>query len=177
MTQTYLLLTGERARLQQLRDGQAHRLLPSAKPARRGGTGVQRYLSPASALWREDADRITTYVTRYLEEVRRCAWHRGGMIKARAMAGGTQQNRKTSLEKGNPRTVRRNTVPGLGEELADRTQQRIVRHAAWGCGRFCDARSTCRVFLEGAGGGCRCRIYGHLPAVRYSKDKLSNNGK
>ncbi len=117
------------------------------------------------------------YVTRYLEEVRRGAWHRGGMINARAMEGGTPQNRKTSLEKGNPRTVRRNTVLGLGEELADRTQQRIVRRAAWDCGHFCDARSTCRVFLEGAGGGCRCRIYGHLPAVRYSKDKLSNNGE
>ena len=72
----------------------------------------------------------------YLEEVRRRAWHRSGMNNARTMEGGIQQNRKTSLEKDNPRTVRRDTVLGLGEKPTNRTQQRIVRRAAWDCGGF-----------------------------------------
>jgi hypothetical protein len=93
------------------------------------------------------------------------------------MEGETQSNRRTRSKKENPRTVRGNTVLGLGEELADRTQERIVRRAAWDCGRFGDGRSTSRVFLEGAGSGCRCCLYSHLPAVRYSKGKLSNNGE
>ena len=99
------------------------------------------------------------------------------MINARAMEGGIQQKCKTRLEKRNPRTVWRDTMLGLGEELADRTQQRVMRRAAWDCRRFGDGRSTSGIFLDSAAGGCRCRIYRHLPAVRYSKGELSNDGE
>jgi len=62
MIQTYLLLARERAWLQQQREGHWH--IGSYRRQSQygvGGTGVPRYLSPASTLWREDADRITTY--------------------------------------------------------------------------------------------------------------------
>ena len=58
-----------------------------------------------SIRWSEDEDHSTTFMTRYLEEVRRSPWHRCGQINARAMAGGTRQKRKTGLEKENPRTM------------------------------------------------------------------------
>jgi hypothetical protein len=177
MTQTYLLLARERTRLQQQREGYG----TSAPTVGKSSTawGHQCAKIPISRKRSMERGRRSHHhvCERYLEEVRRRAWRRGGKINTRAMEGGTLQNRKASLEGKNPRTMRRNTVPGLGEKLADRTQQRIVRRAAWDCCRFYDGRSTCRVFLDGAGGGCHCRIYGHLPAVRYSKGKLSNDGE
>src|SRR5262249_44197970 len=147
--------------------GMAPRLLPSGKPARCGGHWCAKI--PISRKHSMERGRRSHHhvCERYLEEVRGRAWRRGSMIRARAMEDGIQQNRKTSLEKDNPRTVRGNTILGLGEELADRTQQRIVRRTAWDCCRFGDGRNIARVFLEGAGGGGRCRIYSHLPAVRY----------
>ena len=99
------------------------------------------------------------------------------MINTKAMEGEAQENRITRAEQENPRTVRRHPVLGLREELADRAQQGIVRHAAWDCCRFGDGRSPARVLLGGASNGCHCRIYGSLPAVRYSKGKLSNNSE
>jgi hypothetical protein len=46
------------------------------------------------------------------------------------MEGGTEEKRKAGLEKDNSKAMRRNTVPGLGEHLAYRTQQGIVQPAA-----------------------------------------------
>jgi hypothetical protein len=60
-------------------------------------------------------------MTRYLEEVRRSPWRRDGKIKVRTMVGGNPKNRKAVLGKENPRIMRGQTVPGLREELADRT--------------------------------------------------------
>jgi hypothetical protein len=94
------------------------------------------------------------------------------------MEGGTQQHWTAGLGKSKPRTMRRQTVPGLGEELADRTQQRIVRIAArdW-CHRGDDRRTARSVAasLEGPGGGQCCRISGYLPAMRHHQDELSHD--
>ncbi len=133
---------------------------------------------PPSIRWSEDEDRSTTFMTRYLEAVRRSPGHRCGKINARVMEGGTQQKRKAGLERENPRTMRRNTVLSLGEELADRAQQRIVSITARDCCHLCDGRSTSCVFeesLEGTGGGHRCRIYGYLPAMRHHQGELSHD--
>ncbi len=130
MTLTCLLLTRERAQREQQKEV-AYTSAPTLGQSNTVWVAlVCKNTYPASALRREDADRIATYVTRYLEEVRRRTWRRGGKINARAIEGRTQQQRKASLEKENPRTVWRNTVFGLREELADRTQQRIVRRTA-----------------------------------------------
>src|SRR5215510_12843742 len=72
----------------------------------------------ASIRWSEDADRSTTFMTRFLEEVWRSPRHRCGKINARAMEGGTQQERKAGVQKENPKTMRRNTDLCLGQELA-----------------------------------------------------------
>jgi hypothetical protein len=46
------------------------------------------------------------------------------------MEGGTQKKRKAGLGKENLRTMQRQTILNLGEELTHRTQQRIVSIAA-----------------------------------------------
>ena len=135
---------------------------------------------PASIRWSEDEDRSTTYMTRYLEEVWRSPWHRGGKINARAMAGRTQQERKAGLQKENPRTMRRNTDLCLGQELAYRTQQRIVRRTALGFyrleGRSCASVACGRLLRRERCGSRRC-LYRHLPCVYHRKGKLDQEGE
>jgi hypothetical protein len=91
------------------------------------------------------------------------------------MVGGPQKSHKAGLGKDNSRIMRGQTVPGLREELADRTQQRIVSMAAWDGGRLGDSRSTCRVLEESAGalryGYCPL-FYEDLPAVPHNQGKL-----
>jgi hypothetical protein len=72
--------------------------------------------------------------------------------------------------------MQRKTVFGLREELAERTQQRIVSIAARDCCHLGDGRSTSRVFEESLGGTVgrpRCRIHGYLPAMRHHQGELS----
>jgi hypothetical protein len=135
---------------------------------------------PASIRWSEDEDRSTTFMTRYLEEVRRSPWHRCGKINARAMEGGTQQKRKAGLERENLRTMRRNSNFGLGQELAYGTQQRIVRGATLDFYRL-EERSR----VSGACGRllrserCRSRggLYRYIPGVLHSEGKLNQEGE
>ena len=135
---------------------------------------------PASIRWSEDEDRSTTFMTRYLEEVRRSPWHRCGKINTRAMEGGIQQKRKTGLERENPRTMRRNTNFCLGQELAYWTQQRIVRGATLDFYRLED-----RSRVSGAWGRLlrseRCRscggLYRYIPGVLHSESKLNQEGE
>ena len=135
---------------------------------------------PASIRWSEDEDRSTTFMMRYLEEVRRSPWHRCGKINARAMEGGTQQKRKTSLEREDPRTMRRNTNFCLGQELAYWTQQRIVRRTTLDFYRL-EERSR----VSGACGRllrserCRSRggLYRYIPGVLHSEGKLNQEGE
>ena len=74
--------------------------------------------------------------------------------------------------------MRRQTVLGLGEELTDRTQQRIVSIAARDYGRLCNGRSTPCVFEENAG-DARCGycplFYGYLPAMRHDQGELGHD--
>jgi hypothetical protein len=135
---------------------------------------------PASIRWSEDEDRSTTFMTRYLEEVRRSPRHRCGKINARAMAGGTQQNRKAGLQKENPRTMRRNTDLCLGQELAYRTQQRIVRRAALDFYRLEDrsrVSGACGRLLRSERCGSRRCLYRHIPGVLHRKGKLDQEGE
>ena len=96
------------------------------------------------------------------------------------MKGGTQKHRQAGLEKDNPRTMRRQTVPGLREELAERTQQRIVSIAAWDCRRLRDGRSTSRLCEESAGdtryGYCPF-FYRYFPAMDHNQSELRHDGE
>ena len=135
---------------------------------------------PASMLESGDEDCSTTFMSQYLEEVRRSPRHRCGKINARAMEGGTQQNRTAGLQQENPRTMRRNTTLCLGQELAYRTQQRIVRRAAWDFERL-EGRSrvsmACgRLLRSERCGSCR-GLSRDVPGVLYRKDKLDQEGK
>src|SRR5262249_14201399 len=94
------------------------------------GALAHKHTYSASTQWGEGDDNSTTFATRYLEEVRRCSWHRCSEINARAMTGGTWQKRKAGLAKKNRRTMRRHTDLCLGQKLTYRTQQRIMRGAA-----------------------------------------------
>src|SRR5262245_3380265 len=120
------------------------------------------------------------FMTRYLEEIRRSSWPRCGKINARAMEGGTQQKRKAGLERENPRTMRRNTNFCLGQKLAYRTQQRIVRDAPLAFDRL-EERSR----VSGACGRllrserCRSRgvLYRYIPGVLHRENKLKQEGE
>src|SRR5262245_44493082 len=135
---------------------------------------------PASIRWSEDEDRSTMFMTRYLEEVRRSPWHRCGKINARAMEGGTQQERKAGLEKENPRTMRRNTDLCLGQELAYRTQQRIVRRTALNFYRL-EGRPgvsvACGRLLRSERCSRRRCLYRYVPGVLHRKGKLDQEGE
>jgi hypothetical protein len=130
--------------------------------------------------WSADEDRSTTFMTRYLEEVRRSPWHRCGKINARAMAGGTQQERKAGVQKENPRTMRRNTALCLGQELAYRTQQRIVRRTTLAFYRLEDrsrVSGACGRLLRSERCGRRRCLYRYVPGVLYRKSKLDQEGE
>jgi hypothetical protein len=74
--------------------------------------------------------------------------------------------------------MRCQTVPGLREELAERTQQRIVRIAARDCCRLGNGRRPSGVPEESAGGtrdGYGPLFYGYLPAMRHHQDELRQN--
>src|SRR4029453_4525928 len=119
-------------------------------------------------------------MTRYLEEVRRSPWHRCGKINARAMEGGTRQKRKTGLERENPRTMRRNTNFCLGQELAYRTQQRIVRPATLDFYRLEDrsrVSGACGRLLRSERCRSRSGLYRYIPGVLHSEGKLNQEGK
>jgi hypothetical protein len=58
------------------------------------------------------------------------------------MEAGTEETRTAGFEKENPSIMRRNAMLRLREELAYRTQQRIVRATAWDYGRLEDGRAV-----------------------------------
>src|SRR5262245_40517050 len=96
------------------------------------------------------------------------------------MEGGTQQKRKTSLEREDPRTMRRNTNFCLGQELAYRTQQRIVRGATLDFYRPEDrsrVSGACSRLLRSE--RCRSRggLYRYIPGVLHSEGKLIQEGE
>jgi hypothetical protein len=96
------------------------------------------------------------------------------------MEGGTQQERKAGLQKENPRTMRRNTNLCLGQELAYRTQQRIVRRAALDFYRL-EGRSRVSVawgrLLRSERCGRRRCLYRYVPGVLHRKSKLDQEGE
>jgi hypothetical protein len=144
------------------------------------GALAHKHTYSASTQWGEDDDNSTTFTMRYLEEVRRCSWHRCSEINAREMKGGTRQKRKAGLAKKNRRTMRRHTDLCLGQKLTYRTQQRIMRGAASACCRFYGSLRVSGVYgrrLRSQRYGSRRCLYRHLPGVLYSKDKLNQEGK
>jgi hypothetical protein len=96
------------------------------------------------------------------------------------MQGTTQKHRKAGGEQDHLRTVRRKTIFDLGKHLADRTQQRIVRRAAWDWCRLYEGRGvsgTRGKALPAKRCGSDCPPFRHLPWVRYSKRKLGKEGE
>ena len=96
------------------------------------------------------------------------------------MEGGTQQKRKAGLEKKNSRPMRRDAALCLEQELAYRTQQRIVRRAALDSYRFDDSpgiSGACGRWLHSERCGSRRRLYRHLPGVLHGKGKLHKEGE
>jgi hypothetical protein len=96
------------------------------------------------------------------------------------MAGGTQQERKAGVQKENPRTMRRNTALCLGQELAYRTQQRIVRRTTLAFYRLEDrsrVSGACGRLLKSERCGRRRCLYRYVPGVLHRKSKLDQEGE
>src|SRR5262249_15124448 len=116
----------------------------------------------------------------YLQEGRRGTWCCYGKVKVRAIEAGAVETRPAGFEKENPRTNPTPAQLALGERLAYRTQQRIVRAAAWGYGRLedgCAVAGACgRALHRERCRGCD-RFYRPPPGVGHSKSKMGEESE
>src|SRR5690242_14421639 len=90
---------------------------------------------------------------------------------------GPRKHCQAGEEKEKARPMQRQTALSLGEELADRTQERIVRRAAWDWCRLCNGRSTARVCEERSGDtrDGSGSLVGDLPAVCHKQGELRHD--